>query len=46
MYNKLEMFDFDEMEKSVFSQLVEDFHNNPSEIPVLRRDPELDFNKE
>lgn len=46
MYNKLEMFDFDEMESNVFAKLHEDFKANPNEYPILSNTPSIDFTKQ
>lgn len=46
MYNKLEMFDFDEMESSVFNKLHQDFQSNPNEYPILSNTPSIDFTKQ
>ncbi len=40
MYNKIEMFDFDEMDSNVWKKLLADFKANPNEIPILSL-PEL-----
>lgn len=37
LYNKLNTFDFDEMESDVFKQLHEDFMSNSEELPTIRK---------